>query len=55
MKLKCNECGECIDTEKDNLKSKLVRIGNSYKCIKCRGYKFLILDTFIIAAKEETQ
>ena len=40
MILKCIDCGGKIDTENDW--NKLVKIGNSYKCIKCRGFRFII-------------
>lgn len=40
MILKCCECKEVIDTK--SKKFQLVKIGNSYKCIRCRGYKFII-------------
>ena len=48
MILKCIDCGEKFDTEildpnlEPTFKNKLIKIGNSYKCIKCRGYKFVI-------------
>jgi DNA-directed RNA polymerase subunit RPC12/RpoP len=38
--LKCMDCGEKIDTT--TIKANLVKIGNSYKCIRCRGFKFVI-------------
>ena len=40
MKLKCIECGEIIDTK--SKKFQLIKIGNSWKCVRCRGYKFII-------------
>jgi len=48
MKLKCVDCGEKIDLEdvgaKNNFKFKIVKIGNCYHCIKCRGFKFLVVE-----------
>ena len=40
MILKCLECEERIDTQSE--KVQLVKIGGSYKCIRCRGFKFVV-------------
>jgi len=41
MKIQCCDCKEIIDTKSNKIQ--LVKIGNSYKCIRCRGFRFLII------------
>lgn len=40
MIIKCADCGEKIEIPKEKIR--LMKIGKSYKCYKCRGFKFII-------------
>jgi hypothetical protein len=42
MILKCKDCGYKMDTNEEEKEVQLIKIGNCWHCIKCRGYKFII-------------